>query len=432
MYEELLLEWNLWWKNNFQRNFKKRDKLEEIKKNLDNDLIISLIGIRRSGKTQLLYETINYLIKTGVDKHACFFIKIDDLRIKDKLNLNLIYKLIEEREILFGKTEKLYLFFDEIQEMNNWQQALKTLYDLNKSKYKIIITGSNASLLKEELSDYLTGRKIDLEVYPFSFKEYLNANININLDNKIEILENKVKIKRIFLNYLNGSSFPEINFDKVNRVDYLKNLHETIVLKDVVLRYKLTNSSKILDVSRYIITNSTKPFNYLKISSNLEISKDSFSLYINYFENVFLFFKIYLYDYSLKKQQINEKKIYVIDQGFLNFLAFKFSEDKGRLLENLVFIELKRRGKEIYYHKQKKECDFVIKEGLGIVQAIQVTQSLEDIDTKKREIAGLLDACSAYKLKTGLILTQDEEDEFEQDGVKIQVMPIWKWLLVEN
>ncbi len=129
---------------------------------------------------------------------------------------------------------------------------------------------------------------------------------------------------------------------------------------------------------------------------------------------------------------VNLNKLYVIDTGLANAIGFKFSEDKGRILENLVFIELKRRGKEIYYHKQKKECDFVIKEGLEIIQAIQVTKSLDDIDTKKREIEGLLDACKSYNLKTGLILTEDEEYELEQDGIKIQVLPVWKWCLLKQ
>lgn len=439
MYEELLLEWNPWWNKEYSWQGIKRDVFINIEKNLNNDLILSLIGIRRAGKTEILFETIDHLLKSNIDKNSCFFIKVDDLRIKDKLSLDFINKLIELRESLFGKSEKLYLFFDEIQELDNWQQAIKTIYDLNKSKIKILITGSNASMLKKDLSNYLTGRKIDIEIYPFSFKEYLK--IDLDLDNKLAFIENKSLIIKKFKEYINHSGFAEILFNKNNSEDYIKNLHETIILKDVSLKNKISNSKKILDISRYIMTNSTKPFNYLKTSKQFEISKDSFASYISYFEDVFLFFNLYLFDYSLKRQLINEKKIYPVDLGFLNYSAFKFSENKGRILENLVFIELKRRGKEIYYHKNKKECDFVIKEGLEIVKAIQVCKSLDDLETKKREIEGLLDACKTYNLKEGLILTEDEEGEEirelrlengEVSKIKIKILLIWKWLLVEN
>ena len=155
--------------------------------------------------------------------------------------------------------------------------------------------------------------------------------------------------------------------------------------------------------------------------------------YIRFLHEVYLLFDLSIFDYSVKKQMVNLNKIYCIDNGFFEAISFKFSENYGRLLENLVFIELKRQGKEIYYHRKKKECDFIIKKGLDIVEAIQVTQSLENEDrgaeTKKREIEGLLDACKSYNLNNGLILTDDEEDEFIQDDIRIKVKPIWKWLL---
>jgi predicted AAA+ superfamily ATPase len=170
--------------------------------------------------------------------------------------------------------------------------------------------------------------------------------------------------------------------------------------------------------------------------------------YIDYLESTYLIFQLEKYDYSLKKQIISPKKIYAIDTAFIDIVSFKFSEDLGRLLENIVFIELKRRGNELYYHKNKKECDFVIKEGLEIIEAIQVTRSLSDPETRKREIEGLLDAMRSYNLKEGLILTEDEEEmiEIRDEGVenrekilnqkktqeiirKIYVKPIWKWLL---
>ena len=191
----------------------------------------------------------------------------------------------------------------------------------------------------------------------------------------------------------------------------------------------IRNNTDIYNLLYYLITNASKEFSLNTLSKITQLSVDTVKEYIEYATFSYLLFIVNKYDYSLKKQLVNPKKIYCIDTGLANSISFKFSEDKGRLLENLVFIELKRRGKEIFYHKGKKECDFVIREGLDIVEAIQVTTSLEDYETRKREISGLKDALKTYNLKEGLILTEDEEEVIEEDGFKIMVKPIWKFML---
>jgi hypothetical protein len=445
MFEELLFEWNPWYKEKFKWRGIEREAFKKILGNIKNDLIISIIGVRRSGKTQIFYETIDHLINVeNVKPEDILFLKIDDLRIKDKLSIDLILKFIELREELFSKSDRIYLFLDEIQELKNWQQCLKTIYDLNKSHIKIFITGSNSSLIKRNLSSYLTGRELNIEVYPFSFREYLKTK-KFYINNKIDILKNRIEIKRHFNEYLKFGGFPEIILFDINKQDYLKQLTETILFKDIVLKYNIKNSNGLLELFRYLITNFGNPINFNKTSKILKISKDSISEYVSIMEEVYLLFRVFIFDYSLKKQLINEKKFYSIDMGILNFLSFRFIETKGMFLENLVFIELKRRGKEIFYHKNKKECDFVIREGLGITEAIQVTQSLSDFDTRKRELQGVVDALKTYNLSEGLILTEDEEeviminemgveigDESREIGDRVfivRVKPVWKWLL---
>lgn len=429
-----MLEWNPWWRKKYVWKGVRRDYFDKILKNLENDLIISLIGIRRSGKTQIFFETIDHLInKKNINPRQILFIKIDDLRIKNKLSLELINKFIEEYKEMFELEKKVYLFLDEVQDLKNWQQGLKTLYDLNKGTIKIFITGSNASLLKRDSSDYLTGRKFDLEIYPFSFNEFLKAH-EIEIKNKFDIYNNKFKIRKYFNEFFIKGGFPEVVCNNLDKNDYLKELIETIVFKDIILRYDIANSEKMLDMAKYLLTNSANPINFKKSASYLKISKDSFSDYISYFQEVFLFFRIFLYDMSIKRQLINEKKIYAADLGFLSSSAFNFLEKKGMWLENLVFIELKRRNNEIYYHKKKQECDFIIKKDLKIIGAIQVTKELgeEKSQTREREINGLLEALNIYELKEGLILTEDEEMELKINNKLIKVLPIWKWLLIDN
>ncbi|MDD3175479.1 MAG: DUF4143 domain-containing protein [Candidatus Nanoarchaeia archaeon] len=198
----------------------------------------------------------------------------------------------------------------------------------------------------------------------------------------------------------------------------------------MLVRYKLSDERSLKELAKYLLSNVGKEFSYNKLKKSLDFgSLNTVKNYISYLENSYLIFSVEKYDNSLKKQLIANKKVYSIDTSFINNVSFKISEDYGRILENVVFIELKRREKEIYYHKDNKECDFVIRDGLNIVEAIQVTKNLSSEETKKREIEGLIEAMNKYKLKNGLILTDDEENEFIIENKKIIVKPIWKWLL---
>lgn len=238
-------------------------------------------------------------------------------------------------------------------------------------------------------------------------------------------------------------AFPEIFLleNKENFKLILQSYSKNILYQDIAPRFEIKKLRDLEKLYIYFLSNYGNLYSYNKLSKIFDINDKTIKEYIRYFQEAFLLYEIEKFDYSLKKQLVNDKKVYISDLGFINAISFKFSEDKGRLLENLVFIELKRREYEIYYHKAQKECDFVVKSGLEITRAIQVTKSLENFETKKREIAGLLDACKSYKLNTGLILTEDEEGEEiaeykDKEGnkfqVKIQIQPVWKWLLVDK
>ena len=211
-------------------------------------------------------------------------------------------------------------------------------------------------------------------------------------------------------------------FGEIKKIEYLKSVFENILYRDIITRYKLTSQKTIKEVALYTASNIGKELSYNKIKNLVGVSNArTIKEYFEYLENSYLTFLLSKFDYSLKKQIYSNKKSYLIDTGMIKLLGFRNSEDRGRILENLVFIKLNQKNNEIYFHKDKKECDFIIREGIKIKHAIQVTQSLEDEKTKQREIEGLLEAIKKYKLKEGLILTEDEESEEIINNTKIHI-----------
>lgn len=321
---------------------------------------------------------------------------------------------------------------------------VKRLYETKK--YKIYVTGSSSKMLSKEIATELRGRSLPINVFPLSFKEYLKFK-NIDIKDEVELIRNRHRVLHEFRNYMIYGGFPEIVNEEL-KYRVLNTYIDLIVYKDVIERYKIKNLELLKNLIKHLSTNIAKEFSvnsyFNFVKNSFYVSRDTISEYLGYLQDIQFVFLVPMFSYSFKKQLVNPKKIYCIDTGLANSVSFKFSEDKGRMLENLVFIELKRRGKEVFYHKGKghaplrtshyyggtgKECDFVIREGMDIVEAIQVVASLEDYDTRKREVSGLIDALKTYDLKEGLILTEDEEDEFEEKGFMIKVKPIWKWLL---
>ena len=400
----------------FVGDFVLREKMQTLTEKSKSDFIIIISGIRRCGKSVLLD-----LFRKKQKEHF-YYLNFDDERLyKFELDdFELLYEVFIE---LFGEENTFY--FDEIQNIKGWEKFVRRLHDYGN---KIYITGSNANLLSKDLGTHLTGRYLQIELFPASFREFLSFK-NVDFQKKDLLERNKiVKFQKLFSEYLQKGGF--FKYLQTNDRDFFGLLYDNILYRDIISKYSLSYERGIKDIFYYLVSNAGKEFSYttLKTVSNIS-SITTIKDYISYLENSYLLFTINLYDKSLKRQLINPKKVYFIDTGFANSISFKFSEDYGRILENIVFLELKRQGKNIYYHQAETECDFVIKDRLKIVMAIQVTQSLTDKETREREIVGLVDALKFYDLKKGLILTENEEDIFQRDGKTIQVVPIWKWLL---
>jgi predicted AAA+ superfamily ATPase len=385
-----------------------------IKKFQKTPFIVIISGIRRSGKSTLLHKMKLENLKDS------YYVNFDDERflqftVDDFQSLHEI--LIE----LFGN--KNTFLFDEIQNIKSWERFVRRLHDVGK---KIYVTGSNASMLSRELGTHLTGRHITLTLYPFSFKEFLQfKKHSFGLLDKLTT-EQKGILKKFFNEYLEKGGFPE--YLQTEKEEYLKVVYENILYRDIITRYNLSNEKTIKEVVYYAISNVGKEisFNSLRKLTQLT-SATTIREYFEYLENSYLTFLISRYNRSLKKQIYYNKKVYFIDTGMVKILGFRESNDLGRILENVVFLQLKRLNKEIYFHKEKYECDFVIRKGVSIMEAIQVTYNLQE--NKDREINGLLEALHTYKLKEGLLLTSGQEGEITKNKKKIIIKPVWKWLL---
>jgi predicted AAA+ superfamily ATPase len=291
--------------------------------------------------------------------------------------------------------------------------------------FKFYLTGSNAKLLSSEISTSLTGRNKVLPLYPFSFKEYLRFKNKAYQTERLST-KNRHLLIRDLNAYLESGGFPLIV--KENDTELLNGFFQDILYRDIISRYQLTQVGEIRQIALYFASNSGKTFSYATLQEMAGIkSSSSVKRYVDLYEQTYLFFYLKRYDVSLRKQLRHPKKVYAADTAIIHRLGFRFSEDKGRILENLVFLELLRRGHELYYYSGKKECDFLIKKGIHIQSAIQVCWSL-NVENQEREKEGLLEAMQAYKLKEGLLITMDSSN-FKSPNPSINVIPVWEWLL---
>lgn len=383
---------------------------------MSTSLVVVISGVRRCGKSTLLYA-IKEEMKLKEGEYLYF--NFDDERITPNILIfTQIYDLFKE----LYDTEPVF-FFDEIQHIEGWEKFVNRMYEKG---LKVFVTGSNAKLLSSEISTSLTGRNKVIKLFPFSFREYLVfVDEKYNLNKLSPSVKNKIKKRFNF--YFQKGGFPLV--DKENDLEIINSYFQDILYRDIIVRHKITQVQEIKAMGLYLMSNIAKLFSYatLKNVSGIK-SLNSVKSYLEYYHQSFIFFYLKKFDYSVKKQIMNSRKVYVIDQAFASRIGSHFSENKGRILENIVYLELKRNNNEIFYHSNKKECDFLVRDGVTITEAIQVCYSLHS-DNEKREYAGLLEAIKTYELKDGTILTMDQEKELEIDGHLIKVTPVWQWLL---
>ena len=390
--------------------------------------IITLAGVRRSGKTYHLFSLMNKLKASGISNERLLYFNFEDERLHlSSKELDLILQAYQE---LYPaqKLSDCYFFFDEIQEVEGWEKFVSRIYA--SISQHVFITGSNAKLLSKEIATALRGRTITFEVYPLSFAEYVDVlSPKLNFHSSTD----KATLINLFERFMHQGGFPEL----VRQEDELKDkiLQEyfnVMVLRDLIERYQITNSSTLKYFCKRVVGASGGEFSVNKIYNELksqgyQVSKDTLYLYQSYAEAIYLNRFINKYSHSVVKTESSQKKCYVIDQGMGAALDYKLSQDRGRLLETTVALELLKQGKQIAYQQNGSECDFVVIEKGKVTTAIQVAADFVDAKTKEREIRGLVQVCLKFSLSEGIILTFDHTEQLEQEGVKINVVPVWQF-----
>ncbi|MBN2768388.1 MAG: ATP-binding protein [Campylobacterales bacterium] len=396
---------------------------------IESKKIISLVGVRRSGKSSILFDLINKL-REIIPRENILYLNFEDDRLYP-LELASLDLILEGYFELYPhkRDEKIYLFLDEVQVVKNWELYVRRVYD--NENIQLYITGSSAKLLSTEIATSLRGRTITYEIFPFSFEEYLRYKeiaINLNSSKSLSFIKNEL------LNYIFDGGFAEtINEDKAISRKILSDYLELIVYKDIVDRYNITNRSVLKSLNKYCFTNIailvsfTKLYNDFK-SQGFKISKDTIFNYLSHLEDAYAIFTLPIYRNSIKEEQRNPKKIYAIDNGFKKIYDYAIDKDMSKLYENIVYLHLRRQTKDLYYFKQSHEVDFYARiEGKEYL--VNVSYTIENEKTRKREIDGLLEAMEYFHLENGYLITKDEESVVKIEGKKTYVLPLYKYLL---
>jgi uncharacterized protein len=424
---ELLASLNPWWAGmGFETGRPRPAYLAKIQRYLDTSEIIVLNGVRRAGKTTLLYQTIRHLISDRlVPPRNILFVKCDDEGIAS-LN-HPVSAIVDAYRKEVSAQGTIYLVFDEIQTIAGWEKAIKSLYD--RQQYRIIISGSSSYLLDSQVATLLSGRYITVTVYPLDFREYLSFQGIEPTGDPVILAAHKYEIIALLKRYLREGGFPGVILQQAEqtRQDQLRAYYDSIVYRDIVRVNEVRNQKALAAVLHYLFTNIASPYSYRKLKSALGIDIGTLQDYIHFAGMARVLFELQIFSYSLQVQVRAGKKIYCIDNGLRNAVSFRFSEDEGKLAENLVFIELVRSGSALFYWKKKGEVDFVIKNPDNSLSAINVCYT----DTiPEREYEALQEFYGEFgkAVRERIILTRDRAGEENE----ISSIPLWNWLLTRK
>ena len=355
-------------------------------------------GVRRCGKSTLMKQIISTLYRRTA------YFNFEDSRIHG-FEIGDFSKLDD----VIGRGIEAY-FFDEIQNVPSWEVFIRQLHDRNE---KVYLTGSNAALLSKELGTRLTGRHLRHELFPFSSSEFLSFH---KWDNSAES----------FRSYNTTGGFPE--YLETGNPEIVQNLLKDIVLRDIVVRYGIRNSSGLMGMTFYMLSNIGKEFSYNNLRKTFSIgSANSVSDYLTWLGDSYLFFFVPRFSWSAKSISINPRKVYAVDNGLINANTLSFNEDQGRLLENTVFLHLRRQQYRLYYFRENHECDFVVFNGRECKILVQVCSELNS-DNLKRETDGLYEAMRYFGLKSGYILTFNQKEQLGDEDHRILVLPVYQFI----
>ncbi|VVB50479.1 AAA domain protein [uncultured archaeon] len=425
MLEQSIRSWNPWWAQKMPPSLTgiRRDITGDIIKSLGTPHIKDIIGVRRCGKTTILYQVAEHLISQEVKAKNIMFLNFDD----PSINAATFPEL--QKEIFKINPDTSHIFLDEIQQKAGWERWVRTLYDTKKFQ-RIFISGSSASLLSQDMGRVLTGRHITFAALPFSFREYLRKRGWEDFAPEY-LTYNKDKLLHYLGAYLEAGGFPETaGLDDFGRKQVLTMLYNDILARDISSRYGAT--FEITDrICRFMLTNPGAQYSGNSVAKATGTAVETAEKYIGYLKESLLIHDLPIFSFKLKTQFKQNKKTYPVDTGIRNAVCLRFSNDTGRLAETVVFLEIKRRNDEVYYWKSNDgyEVDFVVKSGQKITELIQVAWDVSDEAVQMREERALWYAMEELEVDSGIIITEDYERSLEKNGKIINYLPMWEWLL---
>jgi len=391
---------------------------------------MTIIGPRRAGKTFYTLQRFSKLRKAG---KAAIFFPLDDDRIYPPSleDLSTLIKIFYE---LFPEADERYLFLDEVQNVPNWELFVKRA--IERDDFRVYLTGSSSKLLGREIATALRGRTLTFEMFPFSFREFLRAK-DFNPDKYLSTRD-EAKIKALLREYLEFGGFPEVVLldDSFLKRKTLSEYVDVMLYLDVVERHNVKNLRAIRLFLKLLMSSFAKEFSvnraarYMK-GMGVEVSRNTLYNYFGYFEEAYIVFPLRKFSYNLKEVEKSLPKIYIVDTGLINAYSIRSSGSMGRLVENTVFLELRRQENELYYFKDErgKEVDFVVVENDEVSELIQASYSIEEPETFKREVSALLSASERFNCENLTIINWERDDTIEVGGKKIRLVPLWKFLL---
>jgi len=395
--------------------------MKEAMKWLDSDLIKVVLGPRRAGKSIFSLMLLR-------NREFAYFNFDDESVPEENFDCDL---LLQELHAAYGKTK--YILFDEIQNLPRWELFVNRLH---REGYNLVLTGSNANLLSKELSTALTGRHIPIEILPFDFKEFLRARQYEITPDQAVIPEKKGRLLNLLEQYMKSGGYPEIVVKNLDPKEYLSVLFDSLLFKDVVKRHKIRFSGQIDDLGSYLINNVSCRYSLRKLASVLGFKSGvTLEKYVRYLIEAYIIFSLSRYSHKAGERLISPKKTYVVDNGLIGAKAIQHSPDNGKLLENMLFIELVKKGfepnRELFYYKTRnnREIDFVTKKGTEIIELIQIAYESKNPDTEQREIKALLEANQELKAGKLTVITWDEKKELTKEGLTINFVPVWERMM---
>lgn len=427
---EILKDWNLWekpWEEGIPRPF----YTEKMQGLLSAGQVLVITGARRSGKSFLMKQLASSLFRNGVKKERILFVNFEDPRWL-KLNAALLGDIFETYQEFLHPDEVPYIFLDEIQEVDGWEKWVRTLHELGKAR--LVISCSNAKLLSRELGTVLTGRHLDMMVYPLSFKEFL----------EFKQTESEAPLalapRGMLRDYLSRGSFPALAFLDEGVREWFFAYYDDVVEKDLIKRFKVRKTEELKALLNFYMGNISKLSTFNSVAKFLKISPDTAEKFVLYFEQSYILFPLKRFSLGFKEQERSSQKIYAVDAALAGAIGFRMSDDVGRVAENTVFMEYIRRKilhpeYEFFYWKDSqagrdgREVDFVVKSGSHIVEIAQVCMGSLSDETKKRELRALAQAAKRIHPERVVVITEDFEGTEQYPFGTVSFVPLWKWLL---